>query len=65
MTNQDQPQKPAGIKNGEMFTSNGEQFLFLKECESAKAKKRFQPWTGKDEPTFETETPWNGKIEKV
>ena len=57
-------QVPKGTKNGEIFTSNGEQFLYLKECQSAKEKKSFEPWIGKDEPEFETEQPWNGKKEK-
>jgi hypothetical protein len=57
-------QAPKGIKNGEVFTSNGEQFLFLKECQSAKAKKRFEPWDGKTEPEFETVQPWDGKTEQ-
>lgn len=57
-------QVPKGIKNGEVFTSNGEQFLYIKECQSAKAKKRFEPWDGKSEPTFETVAPWDGKKEQ-
>lgn len=39
--------------------------LAAREMEAAilgAARRKMKPWNGKDEPDFEVETPWNGKI---
>ncbi len=45
--------------------SNKDKFFNMREeCATIEQgkRRRFTPWNGKNEPTFEVETPWDGKL---
>lgn len=51
-------------KTASRYTRSKEVFLRMRElCQATEQAKRrkFTPWTGKDEPDFEVETPWDGR----
>ena len=54
---------PTNIRKSR-YTRSKELALTIREkcaaIEQAK-RKRFTPWNGKDEPSFEVETPWSGR----
>lgn len=57
--------RPPDKKKVRRAIGNKERFLMLREeCAAIEQGKRtrFTPWNGKDEPPFEVETPWDGKL---
>ena len=56
--------RPPDKKKPARLVRSKERFLMHREeCAAIQQRKRreYAPWDGKDEPTFEVETPWDGK----
>ncbi len=57
--------RPPDKKKPARVVSNKDKFFDMREeCAAIEQvkRRRFTPWDGKNEPTFEVETPWDGKL---
>ena len=56
---------PTNIRKTRRHIRSKEIFLQMREAEAAEkseARRNMRPWSGKCEPDFEVETPWDGKV---